>query len=55
MAKFKDDRTGPGTLAGRFSRSLWWPVHVTADLDVTRIKIRGEDHLIWSPSANRGD
>jgi 5,5'-dehydrodivanillate O-demethylase len=44
------EHTGPGTLAGRFMRSAWQPVHRSADLPRGRakpIRILGEDFTLY--------
>ena len=44
-ASFTDfEHTGPGTLAGRFLRSAWQPIHRSQDLPVGRAKI-GRAHV----------
>jgi 5,5'-dehydrodivanillate O-demethylase oxygenase subunit len=43
-------RTGPGTIAGRFLRSFWQPVHVAAELETgkpKRIKVLGEYFTLY--------
>ncbi|HVA88940.1 MAG TPA: Rieske 2Fe-2S domain-containing protein, partial [Chloroflexota bacterium] len=42
--------TGPGTLAGRYLRSFWHPVHVAAELPAGRavpIRIMSEDYTLY--------
>src|SRR5487761_1722252 len=44
------ERTGPGTLAGRYLRRFWHPVYHTADLAPGRavpLRIMGQDFVLY--------